>query len=447
MSYQLLVTKRQALDEQWHHKLSAILENLPEVYDQLQPSVEELSHLHQAFTASNYTKNIDLRIDIDTSHYTEVNKQLEDLKIEVAQSIDDEVILKAYTDRIDELIMHHNVLLAASRHDTRAFHAYNRQLYGEPDHAIFAACCAWLRQLAKQSLGSEAHDIAKKVLKKIPNIDGDIESILPDKKTFRAVRELHFAPGGYVDALFNGVVVPERVTEANGTPIVKKVLENLSSDYKLQAAPVFWGVSHAAKTVYYAAGYDLSRSEFCGIIAHELGSHLLERINGSRQPLQLLATGLNQYERCNEGRAYLREQIFYEDIKQALVEPSWEHIITMHLAISLACGLHDHVYTFAEVYDVLYVTGLLLALHRSEALDQAQEKAHKQAWITTVRTLKGTDGTGGAYLKDIVYLEANSKCWSAAKEDPSIILLGDLGKFDLFREDHLGLLRDLSIIG
>jgi len=57
--------------------------------------------------------------------------------------------------------------------------------------------------------------------------------------------------------------------------------------------------------------------------------------------------------------------------------------------------------------------------------------------------LKGIEGE--TYMKDIVYLEGNARCWQIAAVKPERILDGDLGKLDISRQDHLEILKFLNI--
>ena len=56
--------------------------------------------------------------------------------------------------------------------------------------------------------------------------------------------------------------------------------------------------------------------------------------------------------------------------------------------------------------------------------------------------LKGTDGTGGAYLKDTVYLEGNVAVWQV----PELIPEGDKGKYDIANPRHTESLVRLGVI-
>lgn len=50
-------------------------------------------------------------------------------------------------------------------------------------------------------------------------------------------------------------------------------------------------------------------SRLVGVLAHEIGTHVLTYFNGSRQPLKLLAAGLAGYEETQEGLALIAEAL------------------------------------------------------------------------------------------------------------------------------------------
>ena len=104
MSYQLLVPKKPAVDEQWHSKLHTILEGLPEIYNALEPSPDQLKKLHTIFIANHYSGNPNLRAQSSADRHIKVNQKLVQLKQEILESETDTLIRRAYADRIDELL-------------------------------------------------------------------------------------------------------------------------------------------------------------------------------------------------------------------------------------------------------------------------------------------------------------------------------------------------------
>jgi hypothetical protein len=152
------------------------------------------------------------------------------------------------------------------------------------------------------------------------------------------------------------------------------------------------------------------------------------------------------YEYSDEGRAFLREQIVYDKESTFLRQFAWEYIVLLHLSVSLAQGLNGHRYQFPELYDTLFC---LYSFWRERRMPQATNNeayARDEAWMLAVRIYKGTNGTDGSYMKDIVYLEGNIKSWQLAKTDPSLILRGDVGRFDITNPQQVAMLNELGIL-
>ncbi len=212
-----------------------------------------------------------------------------------------------------------------------------------------------------------------------------------------------------------------------------------------------WAVLPTTRQVLRPKNFALNKQQFMAIVSHEVGSHLLEYSNGSVAKLKLLELALDRYECGNEGRAFLREQIMYDSIAGYINQPdwsptkaSWEYRVAIHMIISLAMGLHDHRHNFAEIFHILTVLFRFWTAKRGEEIDE--ETIGKGAWNMAVRALKGTDGRGGAYCKDIVYLEGNVRSWNVAADRAELILEGDKGKFDIANERHITALTNLGII-
>lgn len=425
------------LDQQWYDRLVNLTGQTGETFERLMPPVSEVERLRQEFERSNYKNNPDLTArHLKTEPIEHVLQELLRLKDDIQTQEQNSHVRQAYLDRIDELTENHRMLLASTAQDMPAFIAANRAIYGDPNPEVFGAVCQWIRR--------EAAD-APEVLAVIPDITGDANSLVTSPDAFQKVKELHRS---YYAQLFGKSGLPTQavIDRKTGDEICNRILQNVGSDYALgEATNGLWAVLPSKKQIMRPLGYQLDREAFIGIVSHEIGSHLLETINGDKQPLRLLTSalaGMDGFELSNEGRAFLREQIVYESTAQYTRQPSWQYRITIHLTISLAVGLHDHPYTFSEVYQVL------LTLYRFwNGIDAEDEKlAHDAAWHMAVRALKGTNGSGDAYRKDIVYLEGNVKCWELAKTTPELIMLGDLGKYDITNPRHIATLQELKII-
>jgi uncharacterized protein (TIGR02421 family) len=67
------------------------------------------------------------------------------------------------------------------------------------------------------------------------------------------------------------------------------------------------GVMVANGSLLIATTASVSRSRLAGLLAHEVGTHILTYFNGSLQPLKLMASGLAGYEETQEGLALVAE--------------------------------------------------------------------------------------------------------------------------------------------
>jgi hypothetical protein len=297
-------------------------------------------------------------------------------------------------------------------------------------------------------------EICSAVLSKMPEIEGDVSRLFPNPEVFTAVRQLHFESHGYYEQLFGASLSMENgiYTPKYGDAITNKAIQNVGSDFMLNDSPLgLWAVLQSQRTVVRPTDYALGPEAYFGIVAHEVGSHLLESTNGAKSSLRLLELGLDRYELGNEGRAFLREQIMYQTIDDYVQQPlwyptkaSWEYRIAIHLIISLAVGLHRRQYTFPELFEIVRCLYRFWIAKRGQELDEVV--VSRGAWSLVVRALKGTNGQGGAYCKDIVYLEGNSRCWQVASERPELILYGDYGKFDIANKAHVMMLEELGVL-
>ena len=371
----------------------------------------------------------------------------------------DPVIKQAYRWRINEDIANAKLLEASSNGDMEAFHRWNRFIYGEPDEAIYRGALDKVAHdaeelLAKDDVHPATAEAAQNVLAMLEGKRGYRELLAPTEEAFAAVRDDHSRAGGYYALLLAGVDVPRtgKINRQTGDPILEHVVKNnLQSDYELSDAEASsWGVTHSTKSVERPTSYNMPWQRFVGLGAgHEIGSHLLEKMNGLRGPVTLMADGLDRYESGNEGRAVMREQIVYETFDEFGKQVRWRDIIRRDIAIGYAMGVGEdgmksssEVYAFVNTIDRMYQTKLT-----PDDPETTTTKARAKTDALLARVLKGTDGTGGAYLKDKVYLEGHVAGWlTAASRGAGRISEGDLGKFDINNPRHVALLQSWGLL-
>ncbi|MCB9822967.1 hypothetical protein H6800_01690 [Candidatus Nomurabacteria bacterium] len=455
----LLLDKPQtpASDVGMEESLRRVLEPTSQIYKKLTISGERkddvLDSLHSGdspdMTATHLSES---ELDIQLAKL----KKWKNALLEVEDL--DPLIRQAYRWRINEDIANVHMLRASAAGDMRSFRRWNEFIYGKPNEPIYRAALDWVAGDADSlidqfGVDSPQGQAAQSVLDNIGARRGDRSLLVPSEETFQSVRTDHMREGGYYSLLLAGVEVPTeaKVRRDVGEPILRHVVtNNLQSDYDIKPVEgTVWGVDHVERVVEQPEEYAMPPKRFVGLGAgHEIGTHLLEKENGDRGPIKLASRGLDRQE-VGEGRAVVREQVVYDTFDEFGTLVRWRDIIRRDIAIGFASGVADErMRTAAETYDFIYAIDLMYQTKlKPNDPEVAAEKAKRKTDPLILRVLKGTDGTGGAYLKDKLYLEGNVAVWRAAEMyGPGIISDGDLGKFDITNSRHIVLLQKLGLL-
>lgn len=171
-----------------------------------------------------------------------------------------------------------------------------------------------------------------------------------------------------------------------------------------------------------------------GLIAHELGTHALRYEHGLQSPLNLLATGLDQYEQGAEGLASYREQ-------QCTGTSDYAGL-TYYLAAGLGTGVGSRGKDFRAVFSIM--TDYYLVTEPT-TLDRARDLA----WEITLRVFRGTPGNvaGLVFTKDVIYREGNALAWEFFPAAPELSEdVYNIGKYDPTNREHARILAELDLI-
>jgi hypothetical protein len=442
------------IDEELFVSLEAVLGSGKAVYQQL-----TLSGDRKAAVLDSWHKGEDANLGaelVEEDDYTLKQAALRQWKQELLARDDlDPDVKQLYRWKVNEHIANVNMLVASSKGDMKNFTRWNEFIYGKPDEDIYRGALDWIAHDAEKMIAEEGQDeavaeAAQKVLDMLSGKRGYRELLSPEEKTYEEVREDHMRTTGYYGLLLAGVKVPEgKVNREIGDPILQQVLKNIGSNKPvLDATGATWGVT--AEGVKRPKEYNMILKRFLGLgLGHEIGSHEIERINGQRGPLAIAQEGLDRYESGNEGRAVIREEVQYETFDEFGKILRWRDIMRRHVAISFASGVGaDRPATSSETYDFMNTIDLMYQTKlKPDEPEAAFLAAQKRTDDLLARVLKGTDGKGGAYYKDKVYLEGHVANWlEAATRGPSAIFDGDLGKFDISNPRHVHILQKFNLL-
>lgn len=167
---------------------------------------------------------------------------------------------------------------------------------------------------------------------------------------------------------------------------------------------------------HVAHDYRTSRHRVKPLIAHEIGTHVVTRHNGRRQPLHTLAGGLSDYDVLQEGLAVLGEYLTgYLPADRLRILAA--RVVATHMASEEAEG--------AEIYACL--------------VDQHGIRS-KDAFDTAVRAKRG-----GGLTKDALYLKGLAELLAYLGHDGEFDILF-LGKFALKQLPSLEKLIEQGIL-
>lgn len=427
----------------------------PATFEQLNVGKGRLKAAEQSFVESGFTLDVDLRANPEDIDLHEVNAREERLKKFKHELLSDESIpsdlVQAYRWAVNERIANLHIIEASAVGNMRAFRGWNEFIYGEPDPAVYSAALDWICNDAEALTDSDNPLLAaaaQKVIERFGEQRGDRSLLVPDTEVFQAIRADHFRPFGYYALLLDGTTLPknQKITPANGDVSLKHVVAvNLQSNYDIVDAPgVTWSVAHAAGQVRRPSNHNMEYERYVGLgLGHEVGSHLLETVNGQRGPVRLASIGLDRTDLGNEGRAIIREAVMYETFEDFAKLLRWRDIVRRHIAVSIGEGVGENrPQGFSETYTALNTIDTMYALREGKP-----EKAHSRSWNLTTDVMMGTDGKGGANLRRKVYLEGLIASWRTAKaRGPKAIAEGDLAKSDINNPRHIKFLQDNGVL-
>ena len=317
-----------------------------------------------------------------------------------------------------------------------SFKKYSDLVYGPIDEDIFC-----------KVIQSVERDIQRIVLRG----SLDKSKIISTKRLFQLIDNYKYLHPSYESLVVTPRVIvkkPDSITDARE---LKKIFESGLQDYGIvddwkvvideKGTRSTISVSYSQQKIYLPCTEQLSNrskrkkltpARIQGLIAHEIGTHVVRYVNGKQSRLKLLGTGLYQYEQGEEGLATYREQC-----AQSLGGYTG---LEAYFSIGLAKGLDGGLLrNFAQVHAIL--TDYYFVIENTTL-----RHAKVLAWNRCLRIFRGTSGlvAGVVFTKDLIYRHGNIRHWEAVKNGTLTTINIDSGKFDPTNQQHVIFLQKLK---
>ncbi len=372
------------------------------------------------------------------------NTRLQDLRKEINKEENNPYVKEIYNKIIEQDLTKLKLIGAAKQGDMENFLHYSIKCFGKPSVNVFEYEIMKLKTSIQEEKGSQNEYIsntAKKlddliILDKEPTLNIEI----PDNDLFETAKK--YAKPPFDIAEINNEDISPDILKREFERVLKKLElyewnvaleDNISSITVTQSKKII-EIPNNQNTKY-------QKKRFYELAFHEIGTHVLRRVNGERSRLKILGLGLDHYDPGEEGIATLREQI----LQERFIDFSG---LEGHLSISLALGLDRKPRNYREIYNILKLHFLRQELKcNNRNYNIAIENARKKAWNRACRTFRGTDckTPGIANTVDIVYREGNIGIWKVIKDNPEEIVRFNCGKYDPANPEHINILNKLDI--
>jgi len=257
--------------------------------------------------------------------------------------------------------------------DLQEFRRRNAEIFQEPTLELTAAILG----RASQMVTTETTDLWHYIAQHVP-IHTETRAIIPDHAIFAMYKDYF---DRYVDTTGQSASLIDELEHAlDTTGLMRK-----GWSLRLMKDASHARVNHHKKTISVGVDY-VPRTQKAKkrIAIHEVYGHAL------RGPQQSLAE--------SEGFAILLEQLLDDHFKFRRAY--------RYLAIALGWGVDGNKRTFREVHEIIW---RLMVIMSRYTVDNAKDYAFHEC----VRAFRGgrPDIAGMVYLKDTVYLAANSAMW------------------------------------
>lgn len=390
--------------------------------------------------AHAYDKLMNLTPAEDRQKIKELSSSLEDL---LPKDSTEYLAYSQYAERymnLQEMLeMAQNVHLddiELSDEARERFMELNERLYGAPEEDTYRSL---LYESIKTDVPSDVQHIKDDLIARLPDVGEKDERFIPSEQTISNMHEIaEYMYGGMLSHIpeDKDSFIPDEVAEIFRN-IITDEFGGAAADWRVEVADAASiNVIASDKLIKIPKNRKHMNTETLrGLIAHELGVHMLRSIAGGDTDLPVLKTGLNDYYDSEEGLGKVMEQA----VNGKFVESGVPYYLIAGL-------MYFDKKDFRDTYEIMWRIKYLEAVGKGDVADESTETAAKDgAYKSVFRITRGTDSL--PWFKDLAYYNGTSKMWrylENTRGDYEEFMLIFLGKADPARYEHRRILLETS---
>jgi len=344
-------------------------------------------------------------------------RKLEALKIEIELKEESPITKKAYELYLDEKLGHLDILEAIKDGDDDRFAKLISQTFEPPSQEILNRLVPHIQDLVSQATAS-GNQLSSNAAKFISELVSDIPA-----SSDPVLQQFFSEPESTIDS--------EGIVTCFQSELADRNIPDWSSeiDHDVRNSSII--IDQRTKRIIVPRHRIVSKTRLEALVKHEIGVHVVRRVNADQSRFLLLSIGLDHYLKGEEGLAKSEEHSISPSAMNSSVE--------LYLGISLAMGLTGSSWNFRELFT--FFQNYYLASRFSKQ-DLSISIAQNYAWNRTVRLFRGTTGKsrGVCFTKELAYLHGYLEIQSICKTDPDEVKRFFYGKYDPSNSFHRELL-------
>ncbi len=407
-------------DEKWYRQYKKIGE--VNFLGNIKPQIEH--------TKTNYIEMVLKYQPVDIRKWQKKINRLKTLKKIIKKEEENKIIRELYSLKIDETIAQCKLIILCrvtknkvNSKKIEEFNNWQKILYPKPNENKFWWTLKQIRKLYTALCKDNNQKPDRNFLDQLPQKNFKIynDEKISDKKILNAKKYvLSDLPTKKINSgkLLNAKEIQKYFRE------YLTILRLTDWQVKIDSTSLSISVDQEKKVIRVPENRKRSEQKIYKLLFHEIGIHVLRKINGEKQRLRLLSSGLNNYKIGEEGLAVFGENYFFN-------ENSYDyHSLMAYISIGLCLGFDGQKRNFQEVYYLLQK--IYFAFNKIKNKKNPEEISKKETMIKCIRTFRGTPGDipGLCLWNDNIYFEGQRKIINLINKNPQELKRVLCGKYD-----------------